>query len=293
METIDFIGAGTARAGSSWISVCLSEHHEILFSDKKSVKEVYFFNQPRQRKYLPELLSSYHRGIEWYVKQFPQPEPGKIRGEFTPLYLQDKVAYKRIKKFFPNVKIIIVLRNPVDRLYSCYWYARTGAMVKVDKSFDKVSQDESFLVEGLFHRHLKKFFDNFPNENIHLVLFDGIKSNPNRVVKSLYRFLEVNDNFVPTVIDSRVNMFRVSRSLKLKNFGYLISNSMKKMGFKRIHDFIFYNHFLSKIYVKVNKIPSKKPPMKSKTRKKLQDYFHDDILKTQALIGRDLSHWLK
>ena len=117
---IDFIGIGAPKCGSTWVSKCLEEHPEILFSASKTRKELRFFNHAN---FLPDVYESYihidkyeEKGLKWYYEQFPNNESGIIKGEFSTLYLFDEQAPNRIMKHFPDVKILVTLRQPVDMI---------------------------------------------------------------------------------------------------------------------------------------------------------------------------------
>jgi len=116
---IDFIGIGNGRSGSTWISECLAQHPDVMFSSEKSRKELKFFC-------VASNWSNYEKGIGWYLKQFPPYQEGKVRGEFCPSYLHDKKSHVKIKEHFPDVKIIAVLRNPIDWIYAFYQWCRTA-----------------------------------------------------------------------------------------------------------------------------------------------------------------------
>jgi hypothetical protein len=131
-DTIDFIGIGAAKCGTTWLAKCLEEHPDILMSSGKSKKELLFFNNSESvDKFRDEKVSYFDKGYSWYLKQFPDPEIGKIRGEFTTLYLTDTDAAKRIKEFNPNVKIIAILRNPINMINSTHWFRKTGIDNKI------------------------------------------------------------------------------------------------------------------------------------------------------------------
>ena len=113
---VDFIGIGAERSGTTWVSNCLNDHPEICFSKQK---EIFFFNK-LDRHFLKLENLRYKRGINWYKGFFNHCAPGAIKGEFTPTYLFCPYAPRRIKSYFPNVKIVVCLRDPVERAFSQY-----------------------------------------------------------------------------------------------------------------------------------------------------------------------------
>lgn len=292
-KKIDFIGIGAGRAGTTWVSKLLEAHPDILFSSQKSYKELYFFNNSYSRKYEPDLVSHYNLGLKWYFKQFPKPRQNKIRGELCPAYLIDEVAHERIKKYFPNVKIIINLRNPIERLYSIYWYCKASVAVKMPQNFDVMVKDYKYLNRIKYYPHVLKFFEKFPSKNIHIIIFSDIKNSPLVVSRKLFKFLGVKSGFYYPFINEKINPAVETKFEPIKIFGNNLYRLLKKYDFKKPTNLIFHNKFLFNLYRKLNTRKFVKPPMKLETRKRLQEFFREDILKTQELINRDLGMWLK
>lgn len=275
---IDFIGIGTPRAATTWLSTCLKEHPEICLS---KIKETNFFSTDKK----------YEKGIEYYKSYFLEKD--KVLGEFSVEYLASKKAAHRIKKHFPNTKLIVNLRNPADRIYSLYWWNR-GRLKEKAKNFEKaLKTNKKYLEEGFCYNKLKEYYSLFNKNKIFVILLKDIKNNPSKVIKQLYSFLGVDENYVPEPVDKLVNP---SREIK---YPWLASIVETVQFFYRRG---IYFDFLRKIglhkkvvnlYENINRKNRKYPAMNSKTRKKLIAYYKKDIKKTAKLINRDLSHWLK
>lgn len=305
---IDFIGIGFEKCGSTWISKCLEEHPHVLFSSQKSRKEIAFFSVRKGEK--KENIaanwgkeSDYKKGIDWYLEQFPKAEKGKIRGEFSPGYIRSKKALLRIKKHFPDVKIIISVRNPIDMIYSLYWYHRQSIRVNIEKDFEQIVLDGEKKIldvdKGLYYKYLKNAFDIFPKDNIHLIFFEDIKNNPQKVVEELYRFLDVDNSFKPSILNKKVNPSAQIRFIKVKKVLFKITkwlSDKENTCFPDLIDGLFENKKLYKIYQRLITFSWKKktpyPQMKKETRKKIVEYYKKDIKKTEELINRDLFNWL-
>jgi Sulfotransferase domain len=103
---VDFVGVGAQRSGTSWLYACLYEHPGIC----APIKELHFFSRER----------NYERGLDWYLGHFDRCPPGAVRGEFSTSYLYAPEAAGRIRAAFPEVRIMMSLRNPVARAYSQY-----------------------------------------------------------------------------------------------------------------------------------------------------------------------------
>jgi len=289
-EKIDFIGIGSGKSGSTWIGECLKEHPEIGFSSEKHKgKELRFFNTPDWGGLHPGSVSNYDKGLSWYFNQIPQR--GKVRGEVSPGYLPDPKAVRRIKEVFPNVKILVVLRNPVDMLYSLYCAHKSGVASEVPETFRFFVEDTRVKELGLYGKHLTRYFEMFPAKNIYTMFFEDIKSRPREVLKDLYSFLGVDPNFVPSFFGGRVNPTFIPRFEWLKSFARVVVLGLQRLGFKQLSEEILRNQTLYKLYLKINRTSRRYPPLDKEMRAKLKQYYLGDIQKLEGLIGRDLSLW--
>ena len=161
----NFLIAGAAKSGSSSLYYYLSLHKDIYMC---KTKEPAFFT-----KY-------YDRGINWYKKQFNTVNKEKMIGEATVEYMVDPFAYKRIYKHIPNIKLIFIIRNPIDRAWSHYWHRVKNG--EETRSFDEIIFSEKIMSEyiiqyGLYFKLLERFFNIFPKENIKIVVLEEAKVN--------------------------------------------------------------------------------------------------------------------
>ena len=128
----DFIGIGAEKAGTSWIYYCLHQHPSI----DTRIKETYFFN----------MGSNWSKGFEWYESFFKHCHPTAKTGEFSPGYLTDPVAPEKIYKKHPNTKLIVSLRNPVDRAFSAYIFNIKRGKLRPTIPFNTaIKQDPEYL----------------------------------------------------------------------------------------------------------------------------------------------------
>jgi hypothetical protein len=287
---LDFIGVGAAKCGTYWVTECLREHPKIRFS---KIKEINFFNKTKGI-YGYDKRWNYEKGISWYKRFFPKKEKGQILGEMSVDYLYDDLTPRLIKKHFPNVKIIICLRNPIDRTYSSYcWYKSFWKEEKADSFEEALKSQSEHIKRSLYYSQLKRYYDVFPNKNIHIILLNEIKENPKLVIKKLYKFLNVDDKFIPESLNKKINSSKKSRI----NFFIDPGLIYKLDKIKIINSLLYFikrigiYSFLRKLYVKINFKTYKYPKMKKETRIQLKKTFKKDIERVEKLINRDLSFW--
>lgn len=281
---VDFIGIGAPKCATTWISDCLKEHPEINFA---KTKETDFFTRSLfvYHKKIP-----YHPTFNDYKKEFEHDNNG-LKGEFSVSYIYDVEAPKRIKQMFPDVKIIVSLRNPVDMIYSRYWYEHP---YKRKDFMTVIKKDPSYKEMGFLYKYLKNYYDVFDKNNIHVILADEIKKNRLRVIQNLYRFLGVDDSFIPASLNRRSNTTTRSRFYALTMLAKGILLILRKMKlYNIIHRYLNPHSpsILVKLYYKINEVPFNYPKLTPEERRKILPIYIEDIEKLEKLIGKDLSAW--
>ncbi|MHA1294819.1 MAG: sulfotransferase family protein [Promethearchaeota archaeon] len=293
----DFIGIGVIKAATTWIYVCLREHPEICVS---TPKELHFFDE----------LFNYKKGIRYYLSFFRHCPKDKIIGEFTPSYISTTQAPSRIYRHFPNVKLLVFLRNPIERAYSEYKYnIEQKQALSIYKTFEDIlKKDRAFLERGFYYRQLKKFFDYFPKENILTLFYKDLKKDPVKFLQKIYKFLDLkNTNFIPPLVNKRTNVTgtRVIQYkiplitpliYKIQSYitrSRLLKKLVDKSGIKQLFAKIvtFNTKKVLKQNVEILSIPSIKP----QTRTFLYNIYKEDIRKLEKvslkLLNKDLSFW--
>ena len=302
---IDFIGIGAPKCGSTWTAQCLKETPGILFSNNRNWKEIAYFNKKLLAQDFLDIKSiehnyRYKKPISWYLKQFPNGGNGSLVGEISPEYLFDEESPYKIKNFFPNVKIIVNLRNPVDFLYSLYWEQQTSVYAYKSISFKELLLCESnYKKIGLYYHYLKRYYDSFPKENIHVILFDDIVNNPELTIQQLYDFLRIKEGFIPQTSKQKIVPTRVPKSKVVHSTASKLSRLIQKMipmSAERYHELVDIL-LISRAYDKINRRDrqdrDKYPPMQSDEISYLRNYYKKDIQELEHLIQRDLSGWYK
>jgi hypothetical protein len=295
----NFLIVGAAKAGTTSLYHYLQEHPDIYLYDKK--KELRFFSQMRGNFCGPgdeNVNVSITRGIKDYIKYFKCIKSEKAIGDISPEYLYFyKDSIYNIKKYLNSPKIIIILRNPIDRGFS-HWghFVRDG---REKLSFEEaLNQEENrkqnnwewawyYKSVGLYYNQVKAYLENF--DNVKVYLYDDLKNNSLRLVQDIYRFLEVDDSFVPSSLGEKYNVSGVPKNKLLHKF--LRGNNIIKTILKPVVQVALPNK--KQRQKLINRIIQKnlqKPQMKLETREYLKNYFKEDILKLQDLINRDFSN---
>lgn len=264
----NFIVIGASRCGTQWIHDNLELHPEIYLPTE--LQELHFFS-----KY-------YDEGMENYTRFFENHNNQKAVGEVTPDYIFSVDAAKRIKKHIPNVKLIVSLRNPTDRLYSMYWILKGKYKENENLSFEeKLEKNPELIKQGFYCDLLIPYIELFGKENIHILQFDQIKNDPSNFLKSIYRFLEIEENFVSPYRNTKINRATFRKFTGKSPILYFLWRILKK--FK-----------LNQLAYKVEKWNSiSVPEIDSKTRKKLVDTYKPKNNELSSLLDMDFSYWNK
>lgn len=285
---VNFIGIGAQKAGTTWIHNMLKYHPEVSFG---RMKEINYFNDLGSY-YNKKLYSNYDKGVEWY-HNVAKIKNDKLNGDVSPDYLYDCYkSSKRIYQYNPNMKIIVTIRDPVERAYSQYLFA--SQRYYLGKSFEDVFfKNKEFKLRGMYYKQLKPYFDLFPKENIKIIKFEDIRDTPKKTLKEIEKFLGIK-TFMPKNIGEKVNSTKTIRSKGLVRFISFIHRIKKtKLGkyMWKKNWFINLNSKISKFISLINVKEFKKPKMSDKTRKKLIPYFKEDIEYLEKITNINLEDW--
>jgi hypothetical protein len=292
-RTVDFIGVGCLKSGTTWLAKCLGLHPEIACNYKMGEKDLSFFNNKHIRGTFDTNFSNYHKGINWYYSNLPYKEGSNVLGEFSVNYILDPVAPERIYNLFPETKIIVSIRNPTDMLFSLYNFLKSGVMYEMPNTFDEFMKLERNYKTAFYGEQIERYIKLFPKENIHIIIFDDIVNKPEFVLKSLYNFLGVkNINFLPDNYKKKVNKTFIPRSSLIHKSSKYIINILKNRRLEFIFEFTRRNVFFIRLYSKINKVERKVSNKLSVDKK--SDYlklFKEDIIKLEKISELDLSIW--
>ena len=292
----NFIVIGAMKSATTSLYTYLKQHPEIFMT---KIKEPMFFNNYKQNLDYKVLGSKSKKltTLEDYWLMFEDVSSEKAIGAASPAYIYNKKAPQLIKENLQNVRIIAILRQPVDRAYSNYLH-----VVRADKensnSFEESIEKEKerinekwsplyhYIEKGYYSDQLQRYYDLFPSEKIKVYLFEDIIKSPKETLKDIFKFLEVDEN---VEIDTS-NKSNVSGTPK-----GILGFVLKKMRFYNLMPKFAISEYLSSrlvhfIFKSAYKEPEK---LSQEFRKELtHKYYKEEISKLEKLIGRDLSKWL-
>jgi hypothetical protein len=277
------VGAPRCGTGSLWSY--LKGHPEIFMSEEK---ELYFFDRDlRSEEWQPPPLQQ-------YLQHFAAAGDQTKLGEASPSYLRSRCAATAIKAFNPSAQIIIMLRNPVDVMYSLHSEALHGreAILDFERALQTDTNRRGRDLVGYrefvdFPEQVRRYFDAFGRENVHTIIYDDLKEDSARVCQNTLRFLGVRVDFAasfPHVNHNRQVRYERVHKVLTQRAGDLrrIAGVLPQWLRSRIALSLFNSNAVVRL----------RPPMRPELRERLQEEFKPKIGELSKLLGRDLSGWI-
>lgn len=284
----NFFIVGTPKSGTTSLFEYLKKHPEVFMCPVKEPNFFSFLDISEQGLYYSE------KGIEnynEYLKLFEEAADKKAIGEASVSYLFYKTVPYKIKKSISDAKIIIILRNPVERAFSHYLMdTRLGY---TDVPFDEIVKRKSthpfqklyfqqYVELGLYYQQIKRYLEVFGEKQIKIFLTEDLKKDIGDVIKSVYSFLQV-ENIKTPGLETSHNVYRRPKNIFIEK---LYQQKLLRRLIKKTIPQQFLSDIKSAMLIK-----DKKPILAPSIKSYLNNYFLNDLKKTEALIGRDLSIW--
>ena len=288
----NFFFVGHTRSGTTSLKEELEQHPEIFF----------YYAKSWQKPNGPFGFESSFKNEEEFLEEFrgvKEKRVGQKRGD----YLSCPWAAERIKKFSPNAKIIMTLRNPIDVMYSLHatmLYRETvediedfGEALKMEEERKKKYGYK--VIPKKYHPHMlyretvrysqqvKRYFKLFGEENVKVTIFDEYIKNKSSTLRDILKFLDVDEDF---------------------EIKHLNTNAGRKYRNRTIHSAVMTNRFgvrgilrnipgSAKVYRKINNSEFKRKTLEPSLRKSLQDDLKKEIDELSLMLKKDLSYWYK
>lgn len=292
MAMPNFLIIGTGRAGTTSLYNYLGQHPEIYMSP---VKEPNFFGFEGEKKKNGRIAN-----LENYKELFKNVYREKAIGEASIIYLSKPKAAEQIKRYIPKVKLIVILRDPADKLYSNFMHRCREGKEKPDsfsnflKQIDTGSPEyrRQHLERNSYYRHLKHYFKLFDRSQIKIFLYEDLQTNPFGLLRDIFRFLDVDENFLPD-ISIRHNPSGLPKNTVMR--WWLVIGRKATAVIKQLRGFLpkMALRFFSGLRNRFWAVCLVKPSLSPEARRKIVDLYRQDILELEKLIQRDLSNWLK
>jgi Sulfotransferase domain len=290
----NFFIVGAPKCGTTAMNDYLAQHPDIFMAKK----EIHYFGS--------DLKTKLKISRQEYLKYFEKAGEEKIIGEASVWYLFSKEAAREIKEFSSVAKILIMLRNPVEVIYSLHSQHLYDGNEDITDFETALNLDEerkkgnklpssvdyyelpSYRDSVLFAGQVKRYLDTFGSENVHIVLYDDFLSDTRKVVAGTLSFLGIENS---GEIDYKI--INPNKEIRFFPIHRLIKKPSKRLkGVVRIIlPFKKIRHSVMSYLFKKNTRTKKRQKMNSRLQSELMMSLAGDIKELSKIINRDLSAW--
>ena len=265
----DFIIIGAMKCATSTLHDQIKAHNSFFMTD---IKEPNFFSNDE----------IYAKGIAWYGELFADALPGQLKGESSTHYTKLPTypnTIKRLSSFCPDAKFIYVMRHPVDRLISHYIHEWTQRVIscQIDKAIERFPE---LIDYGCYVKQIEPYFSVFGASKILPVFAERIRDNPNRELRRIFDFLQVDEKPVwRSDIQSNISGERLRTSawrdaiVSQSSLRYIRKNFIPK----KIRNFV-------KSFWKMKK----RPQLSRTALEKIEMHFDKDLKKLGEILDMEL-----
>jgi hypothetical protein len=267
-----FLVIGAMRAGTTTLARALGDHPAVFVPRDK---EIHYFDQ------------NFDKPVDWYRRWFESADGAPAIGEATPTYMYEREAPARMAAVVPEARLVVILRNPIDRAHSHYWHERS--LGRETLSFreglaaepERIGTDEvlprlrfAYLDRSRYLPQLERVCRHYPRERLHVMILEEFQRDPATHYGEVCRFLGVDDSFRPSRISRVLNRYVSYRSPRLGS----LARRIRWRPLRRV---------VGRLAVRGFEYPRMDPDL----RRELRDRFAEDSAALAAWLGRDLSVW--
>lgn len=274
-----FLGVGAQKCASTWVHRILDAHPQVSVSDPK---ELDFFS------------CYFDRGHGWYEQFFAGAGDAAAAGETSPSYFYNDAAVERARAYNPDFKILVCLRDPVERMYSNHLHeVRKGHIAGGDLSFEAaMALNPMYFHQSLYARHLKKWLAAFGAKNVLVLLQEDIAQDPRAEAARVCAFLGVDADFDSEFFDRRANENVVYRNPAIGAVYGAIGGAARAVGMGGVIRWAKKTDGVSTIWSAAKEnLRERTPPMRPETIAALRADLADDMSELSALLGRKDLPW--
>jgi len=280
----NFFIVGAPKSGTTNISYYLMQHPEIFMPE--NLEPYYFARSDIPPNYKRQIIDDEKK----YLDLFRNANNCKAIGESSPVYLYCPHSALQIKNQFPNAKIIISLRNPIEIAYSEYFSLKFMGFDEnssfnelLDSSEERLAKNQfhidSLLEAGFYSKHVKRFREIFPKNQMKIIIFEEYIKNTVPTINSILSFLCINKSVIFKTPPK--GAYRIPKNPTTKK---LLNNST----FRKAATLFIPTTTRQKIGERFLVKESSRPPLKQDERRRLVEIYQNDVDNLSKLLEREL-----
>jgi len=298
MTLPNFLVIGAAKCGTTALYEYLSQHPDVFMSP---VKEPRFFALEGEPLHFggPDAEVTNEVSInelDTYLSLFEGVRDEQAIGEASPLYLYHPRAPQRIKHYIPNVKMIAILRDPVERAFSGYVMNVMHGREKM--SFEDAVQNEPqrisenwiwgrYMDVGRYTTQLERYYRHFHREQLRIYLYEDLKTDAAGLMRDVFTYLDVDNTFTGD-FSVRHNASGIPRN---KWLDAIIGIRPRRYQLSKLKPLVPGGLLRARDWLRNRNLTRTR--LDPEIRAHLLPLFREDVLRLQDMIDRDLSNWLK
>jgi len=275
---------GAAKCGTTSLHNYLKQHPDIFMTAHKEPH--FLINSEIGTRRVHKAVTT----LEAYKKMFETDRDYRYKGESSVMYLAfPEFSINNIKKYLaPDVKIIIMLRSPIERAFAGYLHNLRYNPAE-DLSFEEavdMTPDTRYLHVGRYSSQVDSFMNDFKN-NVHVIIYDDYVNDIDLCLSNVFDFLEVARISIDTsrrhMVGGWVFKNRFLRNLLIpeNNFKLLLKSFLPNKRLRKM---------LKQKIMKISTVDT--PLLSAEMREKLTEYYRKDIADLSKLLNRELNHWI-
>jgi hypothetical protein len=293
----DFFIVGAPRSGTTFMFDYLGRHPRVHTPSRKEPQ--FFATDLDSGSYLDSL--TFMRDTAEYLALFAAARPGQLTGEASTWYLFSRDAARNIHDANPHARIIVMLRHPVQMLYSLHGRRMYGGSEDLADFGDALVAEEDrrqgrripararnvkalqYRGVGRYAEQLERYLDTFGQAQVHVVVFEDFIADPPRAYRGVLKFLGLDESFEPEF--TVVNAGAARRSWRLQQV--LLSPRMVRLA--RFVVPARARPAVGRLWDKINSRQQKRPPLEPALAAQLREELLPDIVRLGQMIDRDLT----
>lgn len=289
-----FIVAGAPKSGTTSLWEYLKAHPEVCMA---RMKEPAFFTEvmgwdETGDESAPRRSGRFRKGMDWYQGLFGDCESKKATGEASTLYWEATDAAGLIRRHVPDVRLIFLVRNPVNRVYSNYWQERKQGR-KIPDFYEMVMNRhprlEQYIYVSSYDIHLERFSSIFDDDQLLVLLYEDMRNNPAEVLRAVYGHIGIDESFLPSNLGQKFNAARLPRSDWTQR---LISAPWLHRTADKLPDWARAVAVKSRTaLVSLNSVQRQYPPLSSRTRESLSHELSGAVDAVEEFLGQAIPSW--
>jgi hypothetical protein len=275
----EVIGIGAEKCGTTSLHQYLRAHPEV---GTQRIKETRFFAES----------GNWHKGVEWYVRQFPQRAKTLIEshgGDYTS-YPKETGVPQRIYSVIPSARFIYLVRDPIDRMVSRYIHNYSEHVE--NRSINEAlldQEDAAYIPQSSYFMQLEQYFPFFDESRFLIISHKDFLINRRETLRKIFQFLNVDADFWSNKFD--IIRHPSYQKLRKNRIGVALQRTFGDRIVKKLYGTPRY--FFKKILYSPFSTKIKRPVISLSVKGQLRDIFKKDVKRLEDFAGRRFEGWLE